>query len=86
MVMLNQNVKRMEMERPTESVIYMAGVMFKDLIENYSPESLERFANDFKNLSELFEEQMNEAYQQGRKDGKYNINEFNEFFKTYRNE
>ena len=76
----------METEKRTESVIYMAKNMFKDLIENYSPESLERFANDFKNLSELFEEQLSEAYQQGIKDGKYNINEFNEFFKTYRNE
>lgn len=86
MEMLNQNVKRMETGRLTESVIYMAGVMFKDLIENYSPESLERFANDFKNLKELFEKQMQESYQQGRKDGKYNINEFNEFFKTYKHE
>lgn len=69
-----------------ESVMYMVNSMFKDIIEDYTPESLERFAFNLECLNELFIEQMNEAYQQGRKDGKYNINEFNEFFKTYRNE
>lgn len=51
-----------------ESTIYMARMMFKDLIEDYSQESLERFANDFKNLEELFEEQMKQAYMQGYQD------------------
>ena len=44
-----------------ESTIYMARLMFRDLIEDYTPESLERFANDFKNLEELFQEQMKQA-------------------------
>ena len=73
-----------------ESVIYMSRLMFKDLIENYSQESLERFANDFKNLEELFEEQMKQAYTQGYQDrwhvDRSDLNQaFNDYFKTYRN-
>lgn len=72
-----------------ESVIYMSRLMFKDLIENYSQESLERFANDFKNLEELFEEQMKQAYYQGHND-RWHVNRsdipqaFNDYFKTYK--
>lgn len=72
-----------------ESVIYMSRLMFKDLIENYSQESLERFANDFKNLEELFEEQMKQAYFQGHND-RWHVNRsdipqaFNDYFKTYK--
>jgi hypothetical protein len=63
--------------------------MFKDLIENYSQESLERFANDFKNLEELFEEQMRQAYFQGHND-RWHVNRsdipqaFNDYFKTFK--
>jgi hypothetical protein len=63
--------------------------MFKDLIENYSQESLERFANDFKNLEELFEEQMKQAYYQGHND-RWHVNRsdipqaFNDYFKTFK--
>lgn len=72
-----------------ESVIYMSRLMFKDLIENYSQESLERFANDFKNLEELFEEQMKQAYYQGYQDrwhvDRCDLNQaFNDFIKTYK--
>lgn len=72
-----------------ESVIYMSRNMFKDLIEDYSQESLERFANDFKNLEELFEEQMKQAYMQGYQD-RWHINRsdlpqaFNDYFKTFK--
>ena len=72
-----------------ESVIYMSRMMFKDLIEDYSQESLERFANDFKNLEELFEEQMKQAYYQGHND-RWHVNRsdipqaFNDYFKTYK--
>ena len=72
-----------------ESTTYMARMMFKDLIENYSQESLERFANDFKNLEELFEEQMKQAYYQGHND-RWHVNRsdipqaFNDYFKTYK--
>jgi len=72
-----------------ESVIYMSRLMFKDLIENYSQESLERFANDFKNLEELFEEQMKQAYYQGHND-RWHVNRsdipqaFNDYFNTYK--
>ena len=72
-----------------ESVIYMARMMFKDLIEDYSQESLERFANDFKNLEELFEEQMKQAYYQGYQD-RWHVNRsdlpqaFNDYFKTFK--
>lgn len=72
-----------------ESTIYMARMMFKDLIEDYSQESLERFANDFKNLEELFEEQMKQAYMQGYQD-RWHINRsdlpqaFNDYFKTFK--
>lgn len=72
-----------------ESTIYMARMMFKDLIEDYSQESLERFANDFKNLEELFEEQMKQAYYQGHND-RWHVNRsdipqaFNDYFKTYK--
>ena len=72
-----------------ESVIYMSRLMFKDLIENYSQESLERFANDFKNLEELFEEQMRQAYFQGHND-RWHVNRsdipqaFNDYFKTFK--
>ena len=72
-----------------ESVIYMSRMMFKDLIEDYSQESLERFANDFKNLEELFEEQMKQAYYQGHND-RWHVNRsdipqaFNDYFKTFK--
>jgi hypothetical protein len=72
-----------------ESTIYMARLMFRDLIEDYSQESLERFANDFKNLEELFEEQMKQAYLQGWED-KWHVDRtdlskaFNDFYKTYK--
>ena len=72
-----------------ESTIYMARMMFKDLIEDYSQESLERFANDFKNLEELFEEQMKQAYYQGYND-RWTVDRsdmlqaFNDYFKTYK--
>lgn len=72
-----------------ESTIYMARMMFKDLIEDYSQESLERFANDFKNLEELFEEQMKQAYYQGHND-RWHVNRsdipqaFNDYFKTFK--
>jgi hypothetical protein len=72
-----------------ESTIYMARLMFRDLIEDYTPESLERFANDFKNLEELFEEQMKQAYLQGWEDkwhvDRTNLNQaFEDFYKTYK--
>ena len=72
-----------------ESTIYMARMMFKDLIEDYSQESLERFANDFKNLEELFEEQMKQAFYQGHND-RWHVNRsdipqaFNDYFKTFK--
>jgi hypothetical protein len=72
-----------------ESTIYMARLMFRDLIEDYTPESLERFANDFKNLEELFEEQMKQAYLQGWED-RWHVDRtdlskaFNDFYKTYK--
>jgi len=72
-----------------ESTIYMARLMFRDLIEDYTPESLERFANDFKNLEELFEEQMKQAYLQGWED-KWHVDRtdlskaFEDFYKTYK--
>jgi len=72
-----------------ESTIYMARMMFKDLIEDYSQESLERFANDFKNLEELFQEQMKQAYLQGWED-KWHVDRtdlskaFEDFYKTYK--
>jgi hypothetical protein len=72
-----------------ESTIYMARLMFRDLIEDYSQESLERFANDFKNLEELFEEQMKQAYLQGWED-KWHVDRtdlskaFEDFYKTYK--
>ncbi len=72
-----------------ESTIYMARLMFRDLIEDYSQESLERFANDFKNLEELFEEQMKQAYLQGWED-RWHVDRtdlskaFEDFYKTYK--
>lgn len=72
-----------------ESVIYMSRNMFKDLIEDYSQESLERFANDFKNLEELFEEQMKQAYYQGYQD-RWHVDRsdlpqaFNDYINTYK--
>lgn len=72
-----------------ESVIYMSRIMFKDLIEDYSQESLERFANDFKNLEELFEEQMKQAYMQGYQD-RWHVDRcdldkaFNDYINTYK--
>ena len=72
-----------------ESTIYMARLMFRDLIEDYTPESLERFANDFKSLEELFEEQMKQAYLQGWED-RWHVNRmdlskaFEDFYKNKR--
>jgi hypothetical protein len=72
-----------------ESTIYMARLMFRDLIEDYTPESLECFANDFKNLEELFQEQMKQAYLQGWEDrwhvDRTNLSKaFEDFYKTYK--
>jgi hypothetical protein len=67
----------------------MARLMFRDLIEDYTPESLERFANDFKNLEELFQEQMKQAYLQGWED-RWHVDRtdlskaFEDFYKTYK--
>jgi lantibiotic modifying enzyme len=72
-----------------ESTIYMARLMFRDLIEDYTPESLERFANDFKNLEELFQEQMKQSYLQGWED-RWHVDRtdlskaFEDFYKTYK--
>lgn len=79
-----------------ESTTYMAKMICKDLIDNLNPSSLEdlsilmdRLKNDLKNLEELFEEQMKQAYHQGYNDrwhiNRAELNEaFNDYFKTYK--
>ena len=79
-----------------ESTTYMARMICKDLIDNLYPKSLEelsilmdRMSNDLKNLEELFEEQMRQAYFQGHND-RWHVNRsdipqaFNDYFKTYK--
>ena len=72
-----------------ESTTYMARLMFNDVKQYFDKEDLERFANDFKNLEELFEEQMKQAYMQGYQD-RWHINRsdlpqaFNDYFKTFK--
>ena len=79
-----------------ESTTYMARMICKDLIDNLYPSSLEdlsilmdRLKNDLKNLEELFEEQMKQAYMQGYQDrwhvDRSDLNQaFNDFLKTYK--
>ena len=79
-----------------ESTVYMARMICKDLIDNLNPKSLEdlsilmdRMSNDLKNLEELFEEQMKQAYFQGYQDrwhvDRCDLNQaFNDFIKTYK--
>jgi len=72
-----------------ESVTYMVKNMFNDVKQHFDKEDLERFENDFKNLQELFEEQMKQAYMQGYQD-RWHVDRcdltqaFNDFIKTYR--
>lgn len=72
-----------------ESVTFMVKNMFNDVKQHFDKEDLERFANDFKNLEELFEEQMKQAYYQGHND-RWHVNRsdipqaFNDYFKTYK--
>lgn len=72
-----------------ESTTYMARMMFKDVKQYFDKEDLERFENDFKNLQELFEEQMKQAYMQGYQD-RWHVDRcdldkaFNDYFKTYK--
>jgi uncharacterized protein YukE len=74
----------------------MARMICKDLIDNLYPSSLEdlsilmdRLKNDLKNLEELFEEQMKQAYFQGWED-KWHVDRtdlskaFEDFYKTYK--
>lgn len=73
-----------------ESTVFMVKNMFKDVKQYFDKEDLERFENDFKNLEELFEEQMKQAYTQGYQDrwhvDRCDLNQaFNDYFKTYRN-
>jgi hypothetical protein len=63
--------------------------MFKDVKQYFDKEDLERFENDLKNLEELFEDQMKQAYFQGHND-RWHVNRsdipqaFNDYFKTYK--
>ena len=72
-----------------ESVTYMVKLMFADVKQHFDKEDLERFENDFKNLQELFEEQMKQAYYQGHND-RWHVNRsdipqaFNDYFKTFK--
>ena len=72
-----------------ESVIYMSRMMFNDVKQYFDKEDQERFENDFKNLQELFEEQMKQAYYQGHND-RWHVNRsdipqaFNDYFKTFK--
>lgn len=72
-----------------ESTVFMVKNMFKDVKQYFDKEDLERFANDFKNLEELFEEQMKQAYLQGWED-KWHVDHtdlnqaFEDFYKTYK--
>ena len=72
-----------------ESTTYMCRLMFNDVKQHFDKEDQERFENDFKNLQELFEEQMKQAYMQGYQD-RWHVDRcdlpqaFNDFIKTYR--
>lgn len=72
-----------------ESTIYMVKNMFNDVKQYFDKEDLERFENDFKNLEELFEGQMKQAYYQGYND-RWTVDRsdmlqaFNDYFKTYK--
>jgi hypothetical protein len=72
-----------------ESTVFMVKNMFKDVKQYFDKEDLERFENDLKNLEELFEEQMKQAYFQGHND-RWHVNRsdipqaFNDYFKTYK--
>lgn len=72
-----------------ESVTFMVKNMFNDVKQHFDKENLERFENDFKNLQELFEEQMKQAYYQGHND-RWHVNRsdipqaFNDYFKTFK--
>jgi hypothetical protein len=72
-----------------ESTVFMVKNMFKDVKQYFDKEDLERFANDLKNLEELFEEQMKQAYFQGHND-RWHVNRsdipqaFNDYFNTYK--
>ena len=72
-----------------ESTTYMVKMMFNDIKHCLDKEDLERFENDFKNLEELFKEQMKQAYHQGYQDrwhvDRCDLNQaFNDFIKTYK--
>ena len=72
-----------------ESTTYMVKLMFNDIKHYLDKEDLERFANDFKNLEELFEEQMKQAYHQGYND-RWHVDRcdlpqaFNDYINTYK--
>jgi hypothetical protein len=72
-----------------ESTVFMVKNMFKDVKQYFDKEDLERFENDLKNLEELFEDQMKQAYFQGHND-RWHVNRsdipqaFNDYFKTYK--
>jgi hypothetical protein len=72
-----------------ESTVFMVKNMFKDVKQYFDKEDLERFENDLKNLEELFEEQMKQAYFQGWED-KWHVDRtdlskaFEDFYKTYK--
>ena len=73
-----------------ESTVFMVKNMFKYVKQYFDKEDSERFENDLKNLEELFEEQMKQAYTQGYQDrwhvDRSDLNQaFNDYFKTYRN-
>ena len=72
-----------------ESTVFMVKNMFKDVKQYFDKEDLERFENDLKNLEELFEEQMKQAYFQGWED-RWHVDRtdlskaFDDFYKTYK--
>lgn len=72
-----------------ESTTYMVRMMFNDIKQYFDKEDLERFENDFKNLEELFEEQMKITYLKGYED-RWHVNRtdlnqaFNDYFNTYK--
>ena len=72
-----------------ESVTFMVKNMFADVKQYFDKEDQERFANDFKNLEELFEEQMKQAYYQGYQD-RWHVDRcdldqaFKDYIKTYK--
>ena len=72
-----------------ESTVFMVKNMFKDVKQYFDKEDLECFENDLKNLEELFEEQMKQAYTQGYQDrwhvDRCDLNQaFNDYFKTFK--